>query len=319
MYCVYVVSLHTESTDSVISCIDDTKVELFSRGCQTSSTTTDCGCILSVDFSQSNITSEGIEYFLNIPRHIRQGIRTLQLWWNKLDAHACDLLAKAVPEMPMLEKFTLDTNPAIGSGGAVTLIRSLYTSSVKTLTLYNTGIGEEDCVCLSELLKSNPHLKHLYVGLNYLSSESAEMITSGATHSSSLRILDMSYSQFSVAAVVNLASLLSEQSNCKLEGLDLLRCNISSEGVAALATALCNNTTLHILNLDDNPIGREGAAALAQMLPQNRTLRRISLRDESVGEEGSHQLVSSLDQNSTLVEIMLPRKYKNISARIWWS
>ena len=249
-----------------IDYIDDEKVELFSKGCQTSSTTTDCGCISSVDFDGKYITSEGIVHFLNIPQHIRQGIKTLKLYVSKLDAHACDLLAKAVPEMPTLEELDLGHNPAIGGGGAVSLIRSLYTSSVKTLRLTNTGIGEEDCVCLSELLKSNPHLEHLHVGGNNLSSESAEMITSGATHSSSLRILDMPYSQFSVAAVVNLASLLSEQSKCKLEGLTLWYCDISSEGAAALATALGKNTTLHTLDLDRNPIGREGVAALAQML-----------------------------------------------------
>ena len=301
--------------------IDDEKMELFSKGCQT---TTDCGCISSVEFGGNNITSEGIEHFVNIPQHIRQGIRTLELWVNKLDAHACDLLAKAVPEMPMLEELDLDNNPTIG---AATLIRSLYTSSVKSLHLKNTGIGEEDCVRLSELLKSNPHLEDLDVGGNNLSSESAEMITSGATHSSSLRILDMSDSQFSVAAEFNLASLLSDQYNCKLEELELRRCNISSEGVADLATALCKNTTLHTLDLDDNPIGQEGAAALAQMLPQNRTLQRITLRDcniigegvatvatclhtldlsrNPIGREGAAALAQMLPQNRTLESIDL--------------
>ena len=222
----------------------------------------------------------------------------------------------------MLEELDLYFNPATGGGGAVSLLRALYTSRVKTLNLEITDISEEDCVCLEELLKSNPHLECLVVGYNYLSSESVEMITSGVAHSSSLRRLDMLQSQFSVAAVANLASLLSEQSNCKLVELGLLGCNISSEGVAALATALCKNSTLHTLNLSHNPIGREGAAAIAQMLPQNRTLRAMYLLDESVGEEGVRQLVSSLDQNGTLEEIWLPRKYKYIRSsnysRILW-
>ena len=240
---------------------------------------------------------------------------------NKLDAHACDILAKAVPEMPMLEELDLYFNPAIGGGGAVSLIRALYTSRVKILNLVDTGISKEDCVCLVGLFKSNPHLECLDVGYN-LSSKSVEMITSGVAHSSSLRTLNMPQNQFSVAAVVNMASLLSEQSNCKLVKLDLCYCNISSEGVAALATALCKNTTLHTLDLDHNPIRREGAAAIAQMLPQNRTLTVMNLRDESVGEEGVRQLVSSLDQNSALKTIWLSQKYKYISSshpRIRWN
>ena len=58
------------------------------------------------------------------------------MWNNELDAHACDLLAKAVSEMPMLEEVNFDYNSAIGNGGAVSLIRSLYTSKVKTLRLW---------------------------------------------------------------------------------------------------------------------------------------------------------------------------------------
>ena len=291
-------------------CIDDQKVELFSKGCHTSSSTTDSGCLSSVDFSANRITSEGIEVFLNIPQCILQGIRKLSLNSNELDARACDLLAKAVPEMPTLEDLNLDYNLAIGKGGAVSLIKSLYTSKVKTLRLSGTGIGEEDCECLSELAKSN--FEHLDVGGNKLSSESVEMITRGVAHGSSLRILNMSHSQVSVAAMVDLASLLSEESDCKLEKLYLLRCNISSEGVVALATGLRKNVTLCSLNLDYNPIGQQGAAAIAQMLPQNRTLRRIHLCDDSIGEEGARQLVSSLDQNSTLDKMSLPLKYKHM-------
>ena len=110
----------------------------------------------------------------------------------------------------------------------MSLIRALHTSRVKTLSLRNIGISEEDCVCLVELLKSNPHLKHLRVGRNNLSSEIVEIITSGVAHSSSLRELDMSYSHFSVAVVANLASLLSEQSKCKLVKLILQDPTISA-------------------------------------------------------------------------------------------
>ena len=199
------------------SFLDNEEVELFSKGCLTSNTTTDSGYISSVEFGGSDITSEGILHFLNIPQHIRRGIRKLSLYDNELEAHTCDLLAMAVPEMPMLEELDFYYNPAIGNGGAVALIRSLYTSRVKTLMLSDTGIGEEDCVRLSELLESNHYLEYLTVEDNHLSSESVEMIIRGVTHSTSLITLDMSNSLFSVAAVVDLASLLSEQTDCSLE------------------------------------------------------------------------------------------------------
>ena len=74
---------------------------------------------------------------------------------------------------------------------AVSLIRSL------TLRLSDTGICEEECMSLSELSKSSHHLKDLTVWANKLSSESVEMITRGIiVHSSSLKELNMSHSQF---------------------------------------------------------------------------------------------------------------------------
>ena len=39
--------------------INDQKVELFSKGCHTSSSTTDSGSLSSVDFGANRITSEG--------------------------------------------------------------------------------------------------------------------------------------------------------------------------------------------------------------------------------------------------------------------
>ena len=203
--------------------------------------------------------------------------------------------------MPMLEELDLCFNPAIGGGGAVSLIRALYTSRVKTLSLGNTGIGEEDCVCLSELSKFNHHLEYIEVGYN-LSSESVEMITSGVSHSSSLITLDMSHSQFSVAAVVSLASLLSDQSNCKLEELHLLDCHISSGGAVELAAALCKNTTLRTLILSGNPIGDhvEGVAAIATSLVENKSLIRLKLQDCNISGQGADELAVALYKNSTL-------------------
>ena len=321
-YCIAHSNCCNWSLNSDGGCIDDDKLELFSTGCHTTSASMDMhGCLLSVKFDANHITSEGIQHFVNIPQHIRQGIRDLLLNSNKLDARACDLLAKAIAEMTMLEELNLDYNPAIGNGGAVVLIRSLYTSRVKNLRLSATGIGKEDCVHLSELLKSSHHLEHLVIRDNDLSSESVEMITSGVTHSSSLTTLNMSHSQFSVLAMVNLASVLSEQCNCKLEEIVLWHCNITSEGMAVLAAALHKNSTLRSLKLDHNNIGPDGVAAIAQNLPRNRTLRELYLYNNPIGEEGVRQLVSSLEQNSSLDVIYLAQEYEYISGsnpRIKW-
>ena len=270
---------------------DDEKFELFCQGCGAPGGTGCRGHILHADFSSNGITSKSIHSFVNIPSHILQNMRELDLNHNKLDGSACDLLSKAVPSMTRLERLSLGSNP-LGNGGAVEVIKALCGSGVKQLWLYNTRIGEPDCEALCELLRSSHSLQHLHIHQNNLSSESVASIITG------LKVVE----------------------NKTLTWLDLQDCHISSEGAVELAAALCKNSTLKRLNLSHNPIGVEGASSMSDMLQHNTSLEYFSLCDDSVGEEGVHQLINSLKHNQTLNELWLPRKYKSETSdnRIHW-
>ena len=300
--------------------IDDEKFKLLCQGCAAPGGTGCWGHISHADFTNNDLTSKSIQSFVNIPPHILQNMRVLDLSFNKLDGSACDLLAKAVPSMSRLEKLYLGGNP-IGSGGAVGVIKALCGSGVKGLWLYNTEIGEPDCEALFELLKSSHSLQQLYIAHNNLSSESVASIITGLGHNSSLTTLDISNSHFSMANVDSLASVLKDHSKCTLTVLWLQDCHISSESAVKLAAALCKNSTLKDLYLDRNPIGVEGASSMSDTLQHNTSLEVLYLCDDSVGEEGIHQLINSLKHNQTLRELRLPEKYESETSdhRIqWW-
>ena len=288
----------------VSSSIDDEKFELFCQGCAASGRTGCRGHISYADFSPNTLTSISIQSFVNIPQHIIQNMRVLDLGANKLSA--CDLLAKVVPSMTRLEKLSLGSNP-LGSGSAVEVIKALCGSGVKELWLHNTGIGEPDCEALCELLKSSHSLQHLDISLNNLSSESVASIITGLSHNSSLAILEISNSHFSMANVDSLASVLKDHSKCTLTKLDLQDCHISSEGGVKLAAALCKNTTLKHLDLSRNPIGEhvEGVTAVAEMLVENKTLTVLDLQDCHINSEGAVELAAALCKNSTLKHLKL--------------
>ena len=301
------------------SSIDDEKFELFCEGCAAPGGTGCRGHITHAHFWSNDITSKSIQSFVNIPPHILQNMRELQLSFNKLNGSACDLLAKAVPLMSGLEKLYLGGNP-IGSGGAVEVMKALCGSGVKELSLYNTGIGEPDCEALCELLKLSHSLQHLDIDLNNLSSESVASIITGLSHNSSLTTLLISKSHFSMANVDSLASVLKDHSKCTLTRLDLRDCHISSEGAVELAAAICKNLTLEHLDLNRNPIGMEGASSMSDMLQHNTSLEVLWLCDDSIGEEGVHQLMNSHKLNQTLSTLWLPKKYKSETSehRIRW-
>ena len=288
------------------SSIDDEKFDLFCQGCGAPGGTGCRGHISYAYFSYNDLTSKSIQSFVNIPPHILQNMRELNLSYNKLDGSACDLLAKAVASMSRLEELYLNANP-IGSGGAVEVIKALCGSGVKQLWLHDTGIGEPDCEALCELLKSSHSLQELYIFQNNLSSEGVASIITGLSHNSSLTKLSISKSHFSMANVDSLASVLKDHSKCTLTWLDLRDCHISSEGAVKLAAALCKNTTLNDLNLSRNPIGEhvEGVTAVARMLVENKTLTMLDLWDCHISSEGAVELAAVLCKNSTLKRLNL--------------
>ena len=287
--------------------VDDDRFELFCQGCAAHQETGCRGYITYADFSVNGITSKSIQSFLNISPHILQDMTVLWLAQNKLDGTTCDLLAKVVPLMSSLEVLWLTGNP-IGCGGAVEVIKALCGSGVKELYLSNAGIGEPDCEAMCELLKSSHSLQLLRIIKNNLSSESVASIITGLSHNSSLTKLYISDSNFSMANVDSLASVLRDQSKCTPTELVLKNCHISGQGASELAAALYNHSTLKLLNLSHNPIGVEGASSMSDMLQHNTSLEKLDLCDDSVGEEGVHLLINSLKHNQRLKELRLPKK-----------
>ena len=286
--------------------IGDEKFELFCQGCAAPGGTGCRGHISDAKLNINHITSKSIQSFVNIPPHILQNMRVLRLSSNKLDGRACDLLARVVPSMTRLEDLQLGWNP-IGRGGAVEVIKALCGSGVKQLLLNSTEIGGTDCESLCELLKSIHSLQHLDIEYNNLSSESVASIITGLSRSSSLALLNISNSHFSMANVDSLASVLKDHSKSTLTKLVLHDCHISSEGAVEPAAALWNNSTIQHLDLSDNPIGEhvEGVTAVAKMLVENKTLTGLDLRYCHISSEGAAKLAAALCKNTTLKHLDL--------------
>ena len=297
--------------------IEDEKFELFCQGCAAPGGTGCRGHISFAHFCGSSITSKSMQSFVNIPPHILQNMKGLDLNSNRLDETACDLLGKAIPSMIKLESLWLGYNP-IGSGGAVEVIKALCGSRVKELSLQNTEIGEPDCEALCELLKSSHSLQHLDIHQNNLSSESVASVITGLSHNSSLTKLDSSNSHFSMANLNSLASVLKDHSKCTLTELKLWGCKISSEGAVELVAALSKNSTLKYLDLNHNPIDEEEASSMSDMLQHNTSLKELHLWDYSVGEKGIRQLINSLKHYQTLRILWLPWKSETNDHRKYW-
>merc|ERR1712072_1258922 len=76
---------------------------------------------------------------------------------------------------------------------------------------------------------------------------------------------------------------------------------IRNEGIACLAEALKQNTSVTYIALGDNSfLGNEGAARLAEALKQNTSITHIVFSDNGIRDEGRAQLHKALRRNKII-------------------
>ena len=86
------------------------------------------------------------------------------------------------------------------------------------------------------------------------------------------------------------------------------------KGAIEIASALKQNNTLTLLNLNNNNISNEGAKAIAKALKKNTTLYELDLRYNNIEDTGAIEIANALKINTT-VKIDILKNVK-ISAKI---
>ena len=256
-----------------------------------------------LNWSVNELTSQSLCHLQHIPVHYLHHLKSLDLSWNNLDRTAVDHLSKTIPHMPQLEELTINYNPDIQRGGAVSLVSALCDhKALKSLGLRRTKFGEEDCEQLGQLLSSSQCLEELNVSNNSLSSDSVHILFKGLQQNSSLKKLYVLQSHISLEAMKTLSAYLQDKEMCKLEKLDLRHCDISSDTAVELAHGLSGNCSVKVLYLSRNPIGDGGAAALGQAMTENKTITELTLASCDITTSGGAAL-ASLMANSTIEEL----------------
>ena len=226
---------------------------------------------------------------------------------NSLPPMAMQFIVRGLQYNTTVDWLRMEGN-SLGSGGAVSLLKSPLAHRLHDFSLTVTGV--EDCRALGELLSSSRNLRLLYISAgSVLPPEAVELIITGLQHNTALKTLRVRDSHLSRQNCSSLASVLRQ--NHFLFSLALYRCSFDADGASKLASGLAGNNTLRTLRLWHNPIGIRGAMAIAEMLPHNQSLEDLDLNDESIGPEGTRKLIESLSHNVTLLRLTLPEKYES--------
>jgi Ran GTPase-activating protein (RanGAP) involved in mRNA processing and transport len=221
---------------------------------------------------------------------ISSGKSTIYIWYiagNNITSIGLEKITKALQNDTKVTALWLKRNP-LKSAGMIPLSELLFTNtSIQVLDLLNCGLLDSGASILFNGLKSNKHLKHLYLSANGITP-------------------------------VGLRSMLDyfeTVENSELESL-FLGCNrIGNEGAKILGECLRYAPRLERLNLSSSRIGPIGMKYLCEHLNGNQSVKLLELGymratmdlgelNNFIEDEGVGYLTQLLASNSTKLTIL---------------
>ena len=192
----------------------------------------------------------------------------------------------------------------IGDSGATSLSQALATnSSLTSLNLYNNYIGASGTTSLSQALATNSSLTSLNLLWNSIGDSGATSLSQALATNFSLTSLNLSVNSIGDSGATSLSQALATKSY--LTSLNLSVNSIGDSGATSLSQALAVNSSLTSLNLRSNRIGDSGATSLSQALATNSSLTSLDLSRNGIGDSGATSLSQALAVNSFLTSLDL--------------
>ncbi|XP_057183865.1 NACHT, LRR and PYD domains-containing protein 3-like isoform X2 [Triplophysa rosa] len=173
-------------------------------------------------------------------------------------------------------------------------------SHMRELNLSDNESGDLGLKSLCDLLQDpNSKLEKLQLENSGLSEDISTVLALALTSNlTNLRELNLRRNKPGEKGMKQLSNLLKDP-QCKLEKLQLAKCNITFKQFAVLATALISNPShLRELNLNYNQLEDSGVKLLSDLLKDPLCkLRKLELENCTISDKGCTALASALQLN----------------------
>ena len=158
------------------------------------------------------------------------------------------------------------------------------------------------------------NINHKKILLEQLPTNSTVlMLSSEKLHALNLRRLEIDATPLTNDCIQYLCTLLTN--NKLIQELFINARSISDRGVANICQALEHNSTLTVLDLEDNPlITSISSQSLSQLILNNSSLNILNLRRTSLSTEAVLLILQSLSYNKSITKLRLD--YRHISSGI---
>ncbi|XP_052439437.1 NACHT, LRR and PYD domains-containing protein 3-like isoform X3 [Carassius gibelio] len=212
----------------------------------------------SVQLYDCGVTDEGCAALASALRSNPSHLRELTLSGNKLGESGVKLLSDQLKDPRCKLEILWLRDCGVTDEGCAALASALRSNSshLRELNLTGNKLGKSGVKLLSDLLKDpRCKLEKLWLYDCGVTDEGCAALTSALrSNPSHLRELDLSFTKLGASGVKLLSDLLKDP-RCKLEILWLMKCEVTDEDCAALASALRSNPShLRELHLSLNEL-----------------------------------------------------------------
>lgn len=146
---------------------------------------------------------------------------------------------------------------------------------------------------LCEVLKTNTHIKELFLGANDINDEDVKDIAKLVSQNKTLKKLSLMDNQIGNQGVKHLSQSL--KSNKSLEKLLLANNRISKEGLSYLGESFSSNTTLKYLDISYNIIFEADIELLLKSITSQHALSKIGVRGDHLSNNLASEMKSILN------------------------
>ena len=229
------------------------------------------------------------------------GIKALAGAIAKNESHILQMVANGDVDgnsVRPVEDLYLGSTSMASDGFSAISVMVLLNSSLRSLTLCDNGLDDQDMLLLSQALTQNNKkipLEILHLSFNRITCQGVECLMNAVWGSTMLREIKLDNNRikdrgFQLCAVV-LTSI-------DLQTIDLSFNKATTIGIKALMKTLTDNQSLQSLSISGIPIDQTASKAVSYALAYNNTLTALYLDNCSTGYASQRHIVAGAVSNS---------------------
>jgi len=172
----------------------------------------------------------------------------------------------------------------------------LSNSSLRTLSIPNNNLNDQDMLMLSQALTQNKNipLEKLELSFNEISDQGVECVMNAVWGSPTLKVVKFDNNRLQDRGAQLCAVVLTA---IPLEVLDLSFNRISTSGIKALMKNISDCESLKSLGFSGIPVDQNASKALAYALAYNSSLTTLNLDNCSMGYSAQRHIVAGVISN----------------------